>query len=170
MVENNKDSQNASDIPCELPILPLRNTVAYPFLVIPLLVGIPRSVKLIEDVFQEDRMIGLVGMHDPAVEEPQPGQVHEIGCVAKGEHMVRMPDNNLQVIVHGLERFRVAHWIEAEPYLRVLLSSGYTDDRSRLAAIRQRGLSFIQKPYTVPDLLQAIRQALERRGAETSAS
>jgi len=114
----NKEYQSESEIPRDLPILPLRNTVAYPSLVIPLMVGIPRSIKLMEDVYQGNRLVGLVSMHDAAVEEPQPGQVHEIGTVAKVERMVRTSDNNLQVVVHGLARFRVAHWIEAEPYLR----------------------------------------------------
>jgi len=60
-------------IPQELPILPLRNTLMYPFVMLPLGVGIPRSVKLIEETLQGDRLLGLVAMKDSTVQEPMPG-------------------------------------------------------------------------------------------------
>jgi ATP-dependent Lon protease len=107
-----------ADIPSELSILPLRNTVAYPFSVVPLVVGVPRSIKLIEDALEGNRVIGLIAMKDPSIEEPQPGQVYEIGTAAKISGVVRAPNNNLQIVVQGLERFRVEHWLDSEHYLR----------------------------------------------------
>jgi len=77
--EGNPQGLAAHQIPAELPILPLRNTVAFPFTIIPLSVGISRSIKLIEDAQQGDHLIGLVAMKDPQVEEPLPGQVYEVG-------------------------------------------------------------------------------------------
>ena len=109
-------------IPNELPILPLRNTVAYPFSILPLMVGVPRSVKLIEEALEGDRIIGLLTMKDPSIEEPQPGQIYEIGTVAKVYRVSKAPDNTLQVIVHGLERFRIDHWLEPTPYLRARIT------------------------------------------------
>jgi ATP-dependent Lon protease len=106
------------DIPQELPILPLRNTVAFPRLLLPLAVGIPRSVKLIEDAMGGQRLVGLLTMKDPSVEEPMPGQIYEIGTVAKIHRVIRNPDDNLQVVVEGLERFRIDHWLDTQPYLR----------------------------------------------------
>ena len=90
-------NDRVASIPRDLPILPLRNTVAYPFSVLPLVVGVPRSVKLIEDALQGNRLIGLVSMKDGSVEEPLPGQVFEIGTVAMIHRVVRAPDNTLQV-------------------------------------------------------------------------
>ena len=116
--ENGDETTLVADIPSELPILPLRNTVAYPFAMIPLIVGIPRSVKLVDEALKGDRMVGLVAMKDPAVEEPQPGEVYEMGTIAKLDRVTRGSDNSLQVIVQGLERFRVEHWVEVDPYLR----------------------------------------------------
>jgi ATP-dependent Lon protease len=84
----------------------------------PLLVGVPRSVKLIEDSLKGDRLIGLITMKDPSIEEPQPGQVHEIGTVAKVFKVSRSPDETMQVVIHGIERFRVEHWLETKDYLR----------------------------------------------------
>jgi ATP-dependent Lon protease len=106
------------DIPKELPILPLRNTVAFPRLLLPLAVGIPRSVKLIEDAMGGQRLAGLLTMKDPSVEEPMPGQIYEIGTVAKIHRIIRNPDDNLHVVVEGLERFRIDHWLDTQPYLR----------------------------------------------------
>jgi ATP-dependent Lon protease len=111
-------AERVADIPKEVPILPLRNTVVYPFSVVPLTVGIPRSVKLIEDALEGDRLVGLLAMKDPSVEEPQPEQIYEIGSVAKVYRAVKAPDNTMQVIVQGLERFRVEKWLGNDPYLR----------------------------------------------------
>ena len=111
-------AERVVDIPKEISILPLRNTVVYPFSVAPLMVGIPRSVKLIEDALEDNRLIGLLATKDPSTEDPQPGQIYEIGSVAKVYRVVKAPDNTMQVIVQGLERFRVEKWLDTDPYLR----------------------------------------------------
>jgi ATP-dependent Lon protease len=105
-------------IPNELPILPLRNTVAFPYIVMPLAVGIPRSIELIEDTEQGDRMVGLVAMKDPAIEVPNADQVHEVGTVAVIHRIMRADDGTLTVFIQGLERFRVTDWTAEDPYLR----------------------------------------------------
>ena len=105
-------------IPSDLSILPLRNTVAYPFAILPLVVGVPRSINLIENALQKNRVIGLVATKDPSIEEPQPGQIYRIGTVAKIVGVVRAANNTQQVVVQGLERFRVEDWLDTEPYLR----------------------------------------------------
>jgi len=114
--ENRPQPEN--DIPSELPILPLRNTVAFPFSMMPLSVGIPRSVNLVNDALKGDRLIGLVGMKYPEIEEPLPGQTYEVGTIAKVEHVTRSADNSLQVIVQGIERFRIDYWMADKPYLK----------------------------------------------------
>jgi len=112
------DAERVDSIPKELSILPLRNTIAFPFSILPLAVGIPRSVKLVEEALEKDRLIGLLAVKDSSIEEPEPGQIYEIGTVAKVHQVHRMPDNGLQVIVEGIERFHVKHWLGTEPYLR----------------------------------------------------
>ena len=118
IIETEDNTEVVKSIPEELPILPLRNTVAFPLSALPLVVGIPRSVKLIEDAQKENRLIGLLATKDPSIEEPKPGQIYETGTVAKLYHVVRTPNDTLQVVVQGLERFHVEHWLETEPYLR----------------------------------------------------
>lgn len=109
-------------IPQELPILPLRNTLMYPFVMLPLGVGVPRSVKLIEETLQGDRLIGLVAMKDSTVQEPMPEQVFETGTIGSIQHVSRGPDNTLQIVVQGIERFRIEQWLDPTPYLRARIA------------------------------------------------
>lgn len=112
--QNNKQST----LPRDVSILPLRNTVAYPYSVMPLIVGIPRSVKLVEKAADADGIIGLVASKDGSIEEPNPGQTYEVGTLAKIERIVRESEDTLQVVVRGLERFRIDHWNASTPFLR----------------------------------------------------
>jgi ATP-dependent Lon protease len=117
-MQPDKDPDRLAHVPEEIAILPLRNTVAYPFTVLPLTVGIARSVKLVEDALQGDHVIGLVSMKNPAIEEPQPGETYEIGTLATVRRALRSQEKELQVIVEGLERFRIRDWVGTDPYLR----------------------------------------------------
>ena len=117
-MEHKNHNDHAPEIPRDLPILPLRNTVAYPLSVLPLLVGIRRSIKLIEDAQKGDGIIGLVTSKDGSVEEPKPGQTYDTGTVAKIDRVLRGSNNTLEVVVRGLERFRIEHWLSSDPYLR----------------------------------------------------
>jgi len=134
----NKDDLLAS-IPQELPILPLRNTVAFPFSILPLAIGIPRSVKLIEEALQGNRLVGLMVMKDGSIDEPQPGQVYEIGTVAAINRVVQAPNNNLHAVVQGLERIKIDHWSATEPYLkaRIVLAPDGVDTGLELEALVQ---------------------------------
>lgn len=118
----NMQNQNFNDIlnrmPEELPILPLRNTVALPYIVMPLAVGISRSIRLIEAVEKGNHLVGLVTMKNPEVEVPGPGEVYETGTVAIVHRVMRGADNTLTVFVQGLERFRITEWTAQQPYLK----------------------------------------------------
>ncbi|MGD2270625.1 MAG: endopeptidase La [Desulfobacterales bacterium] len=168
------DQQEMADqklkIPAELPILPLRNMVAFPYSVVPLAVGVPRSVKLIEDAMQADQFIGLVSMKYPEIEEPQPGQVYEVGTVAKVERVMRSPDNTLQVIVQGLERIKIDYWTADKPYLRarITLAPDVVEKDLEMEAL-QRSLRDLAKevvklspnmPVEVTDFLNQIKDPL----------
>jgi len=113
--------ERLANIPQEIPILALRNTVVYPYSVVPLAVGRSRSMKLIEDALQGDRIIGLVALKDATIDEPQPGETFEVGTVAKVERVMRSSDNTLQVVVLGLERFKIDRWVGTDPYLRAAI-------------------------------------------------
>jgi ATP-dependent Lon protease len=137
--EGNPQGLAAHNLPEELPILPLRNTVAFPFTIIPLSIGISRSIQLVEDAQKGDNLIGLVAMKDPEVEEPLPGQVYEVGTIARIERVVKTPEQHLNVIVHCLERFKVQFWTADQPYLkaRVTLARDILEDDLETHALQR---------------------------------
>jgi len=109
------------DLPHELPVLPLRNVVAFPHTVLPLAIGIPRSVELLEDTLDGERLIVLTAMTDPSVEEPGPDGVYQIGTLARVERVVDLDDSEnvkYQIIVRGLLRVEMVEWVSEEPYLK----------------------------------------------------
>ncbi len=109
-------------IPEELPILPLRGTVAYPFVIMPLNIGVPRSIKLIKSAVQINDLVGLVTSKAPGIEEPGPNQLYETGVIARIHRVVRGDDDTLQVIVQGIERFKVDEWTQTDPFLKAKIS------------------------------------------------
>jgi ATP-dependent Lon protease len=104
-------------IPQVLPILPLRNVVVFPLSFMPLSVGQPRSVRLVDDAAVGDRVVGLVVMKDPEIAEPGPDEVNRIGTAAYVHRMVKGADGNVGLFVQGLERIHVDEWVATDPYL-----------------------------------------------------
>ncbi len=107
-----------SEVPGELPILPLRGVVVYPQTAIPLTVGQPRSIKLVDEVVNNDRLIGLVTSRDPELETPGPEDVYNIGTLASIHRLFRAPDGTIRLLVQGLARIKVEGYTGTEPYLR----------------------------------------------------
>lgn len=109
---------NKEKLPESLPILPLRNTVLFPGVVIPITVGRDKSIRLINDVYNSDRKIGVVSQKDEAIEEPEIKDLNRIGTIASIIKMLKMPDGNTTVIIQGKKRFVVDEIISVEPYFR----------------------------------------------------
>jgi ATP-dependent Lon protease len=103
-------------IPNRLPILPLRGTVLFPELILPIMVGRKKSVKLIDDVMEKDRVIGVVTQHSSEVEDPNPHELYDVGVAAHLIRMVREVDGTQRVIVQGLERIKIPRYIQEDPY------------------------------------------------------
>jgi ATP-dependent Lon protease len=106
-------------IPDEIPILPLRGLVVYPETAVPLTVGQPRSIRLIDDVVSnDDRLIGLVASKDPQNEKPGPEDLYRVGTVANVHRLFRAPDGTIRLLVQGIKRFNLLEITEEEPYLK----------------------------------------------------
>jgi ATP-dependent Lon protease len=103
--------------PSELPILPLRGLVVYPNTAIPLTVGQPRSIKLVDDVVGDNRLVGLVTAIDPEMEKPGPKDVYKIGTLASIHRLFRAPDGTIRLLVQGIKRIRINSFTSEEPYL-----------------------------------------------------
>ena len=122
-----EEAMDKAELPNSLPILPLRNTVLYPGVVIPITVGRDKSIKLINDAYkQQQKIIGCVAQKSQDVEDPDRSDLFEIGTMAQILKMLRLPDGNTTVIIQGKRRFSLGEVIENEPYMRVEISP-YTD-------------------------------------------
>jgi len=104
--------------PQNLPVLPLKNTVIFPQTVFPLVVQKPRSVRLIDDAIVADRMVALVALRDPDVEEPTPEDLYSVGTLATIHRMARTPDGTLHIVVQGSERIQLGAITQRDPYMR----------------------------------------------------
>jgi ATP-dependent Lon protease len=109
-------------IPDNLPILPLRGLVVYPQTAVPLTIGQPRSIRLVDDVVVGEKLIGLVTAKNPDLENPGPDDLYRIGTVAVIHRMFRAPDGTIRLLVQGMTRFRLGEFTQIEPYLRANIS------------------------------------------------
>jgi ATP-dependent Lon protease len=106
----------------EVPVLPLRGLVVYPQTAIPLTVGQPRSIRLVDDVVAGERLVALVSAHNPEQEKPGPDEVYRVGTLASIHRLFRAPDGTIRLLVQGLERIRIEEFSTEEPYLKAVIS------------------------------------------------
>ncbi|MCD6016589.1 MAG: lon [Solirubrobacterales bacterium] len=104
-------------LPAALPVLPLKEMVAYPDTLTPLAVGQERSVKLIDDVLSGERTLVMVASRDPEIEEPGPDQLHDVGVAGVVARMLKVPDGSIRILVQATERVRLGEFIAERPYL-----------------------------------------------------
>ncbi|MBM4339922.1 MAG: endopeptidase La [Deltaproteobacteria bacterium] len=116
-----KEDKNRDEkiiVPPELPILPLRGTVLYPDLILPIMVGRKRSVKLIDDAMDSNRIIGIVTQRRSETEDPKESDLYSVGVAALILRMIRELDGSQRVIVQGIARIRMREYIQREPYFK----------------------------------------------------
>ena len=116
-----EDNMNSEKVPDELAILPLRNTVLFPGVVIPITVGRDKSISLIKDAYKGDKIIGVVAQKNDSVEDPTVEDLNKVGTVAQIIKMLRMPDGNTTVIIQGKKRFEINEVKQTEPYLKATI-------------------------------------------------
>jgi ATP-dependent Lon protease len=110
-------------VPGELPILPLRGTVLYPDLILPIMVGRKRSVKLVDDAMDSDRIIGVLTQKRSEVEDPKEGDLFSVGVAALILRMIRELDGSQRVIVQGISRIKIKEYFQKEPYYKARVES-----------------------------------------------
>ncbi len=120
----NEEDANADNqiIPSELPLLPLRNTVLFPGVVIPITVGRDKSIKAVSDAYKSDKLVGVVAQKDSSIEEPTANDLEAIGTVAKIVKLIKMPDGGTTIIIQGRKRFRIENIITDDPYFKANIS------------------------------------------------
>lgn len=113
-----EEQMSNENVPDELPLLPLRNTVLFPGVVIPITVGRDKSIRLIKEAYKSDKTIGVVSQTNDNIEDPSAEDLNKIGTVAFIIKMLRMPDGNTTVIIQGKRRFEIAEITQSEPYFK----------------------------------------------------
>jgi ATP-dependent Lon protease len=118
ITQEEEDIMSNADYPLDIPILPLRNNVLFPGVVIPITVGRDKSIKLVQKANKADRIIGVVSQINQDVEEPEFADVNKIGTVAQIIRMLKMPDGSTTAIIQGKRRFKIVEPLETEPFMR----------------------------------------------------
>ena len=116
--ENESDQDKDLIIPDNIIILPLRNTVLFPGIVLPITVSRDKSIKAVNDCYKGDKLIGVLAQKDITVEEPTIADLHSIGTVAKIVKLIKMPDGSTTIIIQGKKRFSIKEFTSEEPYFK----------------------------------------------------
>ena len=116
--ETEHDNLADTEIPKEIPILPLRNTVLFPGVVLPITVGRDKSIKAVHDAYKTDKLIGVLAQRDSSVEDPSMKELVDVGTIARIIKVIKMPDGGTTVILQGKRRFRVGSITTDDPYFK----------------------------------------------------
>jgi ATP-dependent Lon protease len=157
MSSDDEAEMNNESVPDFLPILPLRNTVLFPGVVIPITVGRDKSIKLIRDANKGDRMIGVVSQQDVSIEDPTFDQLHRVGTVALIVKMLQMPDGNTTVILQGKKRFILREEVQSEPYIKATIdpfreikAKEDKEFKAMISSVKDMAMSIIQLSPNIP--------------------
>ncbi len=127
MTPEDEEIINKEEVPEILPILPLRNTVLFPGVVIPITAGRDKSIELINEANKGDKVIGVVAQKNEEVEEPTRNDIYQTGVVAQILRVLKMPDGNTTVIIQGKKRFEILDMIQEQPYLKATVQEALED-------------------------------------------
>ncbi len=157
MSSEDEEEMNNEQVPEFLPILPLRNTVLFPGVVIPITVGRDKSIKLIRDANKGTRMIGVVAQQDVGIEDPTFNQLNKVGTVALIIKMLQMPDGNTTVILQGKKRFRLKDEVQSDPYIKATIEpfkeTKVKEDKefkAMISSVKDMAMSIIQLSPNIP--------------------
>ena len=158
MTTEDEEALELEDLPEAVPILPLKNTVLFPGVVIPITVGRDKSIQLIKDANKGDKVIGVVAQKDQSVEDPSVLDVYTLGTVAQILRVLTMPDGNTTIIIQGKKRFEIEHVLTEEPYIKAKIKNVVEEkslqDTSEFSAIvdsiKDLALKIIQESQNIP--------------------
>ena len=149
-------------IPGELGIIPIKGGVVFPEQIVPLIIHTQKLAKLIDEILTTNKLAGALTQRDPEVEEPEPHQVYDVGCVIQINKMLRFPDGSIRLLIKGLKRFKVTDFVQTQPYLKTKIKviTGKYKKTMAVDAMMRNAVTMFQKlvslaPY-LPDELSAI--------------
>lgn len=153
-----EETMNKQSFPDVLPILPLRNNVLFPGVVIPITVGRDKSIKLIQEANRGSKIIGVISQKDAGAEEPKFEDLHRVGTVAQIIRLLKMPDGSSTVIIQGKRRFELLEPVQSEPYFKAnvrLLEEAHFDKKNKelgvmFKSIKDLALQIIEQSPNIP--------------------
>lgn len=158
MTPEDEEKINNEELPATLPILPLRNTVLFPGVVIPITAGRDKSIRLINDSNKGSKVIGVVSQKDGSIEDPEGKDIYTTGTVARILRVLKMPDGNTTIIIQGKKRFEIEQVITEEPYITATVKdvseTKPADDNEEFSAIiesiKDLALEIIKESPNIP--------------------
>jgi len=166
--ENEHDANEKLDIPDELALLPLRNTVLFPGVVLPITVGRDKSIKAVTDAYKGTKLIGVIAQKDSNIEDPVFTDLESIGTVAKIVKLIKMPDGGTTIIIQGKSRFSINSLISEDPYFKasisVLVDDEYQaepDFEAYVSNIKDLATEIIQLSPNIPSEAAVILRNIE---------
>lgn len=155
--EGGQEDGQELTVPDVIPLLPLRNTVLFPGVVIPITVGRDKSIKAVQDAYKGDKLIGVVAQKDSNIEDPSTADLVQIGTVAKIVKLIKMPDGGTTIIIQGKVRFRINAITEEEPYFKAAITTlqdeqapADEDFNAYVANIKELAAQIIQLSPNIP--------------------
>jgi ATP-dependent Lon protease len=166
--ETDNEGLNDIEIPKELPVLPLRNTVLFPGVVLPITVGRDKSIKAVSDAYKSDKLIGVLAQKDSSIEDPTVTDLEDVGTVARIIKLIKMPDGGTTVILQGKRRFKVGAITAEDPYFKaqvVLLQEEEApkeqDFEAYVSNIKDLAAQIIQLSPNIPSEASIILKNIE---------
>ena len=165
--EDNEQDKNLI-LPDVLSLLPLRNTVLFPGVVIPITVGRDKSIKAVNDSYKSSKLIGVLAQKDQTIEDPELKDLCNTGTIAKIVKLIKMPDGGTTVIIQGKKRFQMLALVEEEPYFKAKISVLPDDDKLQdedfdayTASIKELATQIIQVSPNLPTEASIILKNIE---------
>lgn len=166
--ESDQEDPNGIEIPSEIALLPLRNTVLFPGVVLPITVGRDKSIKAVNDAYKGDKLIGVIAQKDSNVEDPAVKDLEDIGTVAKIVKLIKMPDGGTTIIIQGKSRFLIESIIEEDPYFKAKIkkideeeSPKDEDFNAYVANIKDLAADIVQLSPNIPTEASIILRNIE---------
>jgi len=153
-----EELMNSEEVPGDLPILPLRNTVLFPGVVIPITVGRDKSISLIREAYKGSKVIGVVAQKDADIEDPVAEDLNKVGTVARLIKTLQMPDGNTTAIIQGKKRFEINEITQEEPYFKAQVKNFESDNKAPeteeflalISSLKDMAIQIIEKSPNIP--------------------
>jgi len=166
--ESDQEDTSAIEVPDEIAILPLRNTVLFPGVVLPITVGRDKSINAVNDAYKADKLIGVVAQKDSSVEDPTVADLENVGTVAKIVKQIKMPDGGTTIIIQGKSRFAIESIVSETPYFRAKINKLEEDESPKdadfdayVANIKDLATEIIQLSPNIPTEASIILKNIE---------